>query len=111
MQSDGPYENLDKYADAIPAQEELTTLREGAEAAVAKPLFFVCGALKSGTTWVPLMLGAHPEIACRGEGHLANYLLPRIGSALLKYNSKIRFKNKTIFSEIDGFPRFASAQH
>ena len=45
MQSDGPYENLDKYADAIPAQEELTTLREGAEAALAKPLFFVCGAL------------------------------------------------------------------
>ncbi len=109
--SDGPRKHLDKYLDGIPAAEELKALREGAEAALGKQLFFVAGALKSGTTWVQLMLDAHPEIACRGEGHLANYLLPGLGNALEKHNGKIRFKNRTIFNEIDGFPRFDPAQH
>jgi hypothetical protein len=109
--SDDPLKHLDRYLDAIPPGDELKNLRTRAEAALNKPLFFVSGALKSGTTWVQLMLDAHPEIACRGEGHLANYLLPGLGNALQKYNNKIGFKNRTIFREIDGFPRFKSAHH
>ena len=33
-----------------------------------KQVLFITGAAKSGTTWVQLMLDAHPQIACRGEG-------------------------------------------
>ena len=54
----------------------MAALQKGAEAVYAKPLFFICGAIKSGTTWLQLMLDAHPDIACRGEGHLPNMLLP-----------------------------------
>ncbi len=32
------------------------------------PVFFVLGYQKSGTTWLMLMLDAHPEILCKGEG-------------------------------------------
>lgn len=34
----------------------------------SKQLFFVTGAVKSGTTWTQLWLDEHPELACRGEG-------------------------------------------
>ena len=32
-------------------------------------VFFVCGAAKSGTTWLQRILDAHPETRCSGEGH------------------------------------------
>lgn len=31
--------------------------------------FFVCGAPKSGTTWLQRVLDAHPQVQCSGEGH------------------------------------------
>jgi hypothetical protein len=31
-------------------------------------VFFIVGQARSGTTWVRSILGAHPEILCRGEG-------------------------------------------
>jgi hypothetical protein len=34
-----------------------------------KQIFFVCGAPKSGTTWLQRVLDAHPQIQCSGEGH------------------------------------------
>ena len=34
----------------------------------SKPVFFVVGGGKSGTTWLQQMLNSHPEILCRGEG-------------------------------------------
>jgi len=57
------------------------------------------------------MLDAHPDIACRGEGHLPNMLLPGMGKALQKYNNQIAFKNNSIFNEIEGFPRFGGSHH
>ncbi|MDA0230317.1 MAG: sulfotransferase [Proteobacteria bacterium] len=105
------WQNLREIADRVPPPEALAALHKGADAATSKPLFFICGALKSGTTWLQLMLNAHPEIACRGEGHLLNFLLPGLGKALQEYNSKIGFKNRSIFNEIEGYPRFAEPQH
>ena len=100
-----------EIAERVPPPEDLAALHKGAAAATSKPLFFICGALKSGTTWLQLMLDAHPEIACRGEGHLLNFLLPGLGKALQEYNSKIGFKNRSIFNEIEGYPRFGKPQH
>jgi len=106
-----PFEKALKLAGSIPPWEELSTLQRDAEAALSKRLFFICGALKSGTTWLQLMLDAHPEIACRGEGHLLNFLLPQLGKALQNYNDRIKLRNNSIFSEIDGFPHFDQSHH
>ena len=48
-------------------------------------LFFVCGAPKSGTTWVQRALNAHPEIVCAGEGHFADKFARGINDALKSY--------------------------
>ncbi len=105
------WEKMLEMAARVPSPEDMAALHRGAEAARAKPLFFVCGAIKSGTTWLQLLLDAHPEIACRGEGHLINILLPGMGKALTTYNSQIAFKNNSIFNEIEGFPRFGASHH
>jgi hypothetical protein len=41
--------------------------------------FFVCGAAKSGTTWLQRLLDAHPQVVCSGEGHFIEHLaLPMV---------------------------------
>lgn len=52
--------------------------------------FFVCGAPKSGTTWVQRLLDAHPEVACGGEGHFIDTLAPALADAFNKYNRQQR---------------------
>jgi hypothetical protein len=69
-----------------------------------KPLFFIGGAMKSGTTWLQLTLDAHPQVSCRGEGHFTNQLAPGIIQALTDYNSYLEGKNRHIFNEIEGYP-------
>lgn len=44
---------------------------------------FVCGAPKSGTTWVENMLNAHPDVLCLGEGHFASVSEPSSENPLL----------------------------
>lgn len=48
-------------------------------------LFFVCGAPKSGTTWLQKALDAHPELVCAGEGHFADSYLDGISDVLKSY--------------------------
>jgi LPS sulfotransferase NodH len=36
--------------------------------------FFICGAAKSGTTWLQRLLDAHPQVVCSGEGHFVEGL-------------------------------------
>ncbi|MBV9812427.1 MAG: sulfotransferase [Acetobacteraceae bacterium] len=72
-----------------------------------RQLFFVGGMPKSGTTWMQLLLDAHPEIACRGEGHFCDRLGPLLGKAIGKYREVIHGKNTTVFTGIPGFPLFA----
>ncbi|HTW70697.1 MAG TPA: sulfotransferase [Acetobacteraceae bacterium] len=70
----------------------------------AAQIFFIGGAMKSGTTWLQLLLNAHPHIACRGEGHVANHLAPLLAQCIDRHNLKIAQKNRDVFHEIDGFP-------
>ncbi|MDJ0896918.1 MAG: sulfotransferase [Alphaproteobacteria bacterium] len=51
-----------------------------------KQLFFVCGVVRSGTTWLQLLLDTHPEIACRGEGHFFSSLYENLGSLFIEHN-------------------------
>ncbi|HEY1721749.1 MAG TPA: hypothetical protein VGG27_10920 [Magnetospirillaceae bacterium] len=34
-----------------------------------KTIFFVCGSMKSGTTWMQILPDAHSAISCSGEEH------------------------------------------
>jgi hypothetical protein len=49
---------------------------DSARWALSRSLFFIGGQGKSGTTWVQHLLDGHPRICCKGEGHLADGLLP-----------------------------------
>jgi hypothetical protein len=68
----------------------------------SKQVFFVCGAIKSGTTWVQLLLDAHPEIGCSGEGHFPNHLAPLLAGALRRHNELIAGKNASVFQNLPG---------
>jgi hypothetical protein len=69
-----------------------------------KQIFFIGGAARSGTTWLQLLLNAHPEISCAGEGHFINKLAPALHAALNQHCALINKKNTSIFHEIDGYP-------
>ncbi len=72
----------------------------------APGVFFVGGAVKSGTTWLQHLLDGHPEIACRGEGHFGARLLPALQRALADYNAELSSFNGGLFQETAGFPLF-----
>jgi len=69
----------------------------------AKTLFFVCSSPKSGSTWVQIMLDAHPRISCGGEGHFGDQLTPALQRALDDYNRYIGWKNGQKIGNLDGY--------
>ena len=69
------------------------------QAVLERQLFFVAGQGKSGTTWLELILDAHPDVCCHGEGHFADRLLPEIGEATQRYNAYLKHNN-AVFEEI-----------
>lgn len=80
------------------------THRGAIDDVLSKDLFFIGGAIKSGTTWLQILLDGHPQIACKGEGHFTTFLAPNLRQALLKYGNSVNDKNKSIFKETDKFP-------
>lgn len=73
---------------------------------LSRPLFFIAATEKSGTTWLQIMLDAHPNIVCRGEGQFAGRLTPAIGHALKDYSDFIAGLNEKVFNETPPFPVF-----
>lgn len=69
------------------------------QSVLERQLFFVAGQGKSGTTWLELILDAHPDVCCHGEGHFADMLLPELGEAIKRYNSFLKHNN-SLFKEI-----------
>ncbi len=70
---------------------------------LSRQLFFIAATEKSGTTWMQLMLDAHPEIACRGEGQFVSKLAGCLGGALNDYSSFIEGLNEKVFLKPMGF--------
>jgi Sulfotransferase family len=70
-----------------------------------KQVFFIGGSIKSGTTWLQLLLNAHPEVSANGEGHFLDLLAPALKMAVDAHGKLITEKNESIFSEIRGYPR------
>ena len=68
-----------------------------------KQIFFVGGSPKSGTTWLQLLLDAHPLVSCSGEGYFPTHLWNFISQAFQLYNEGIKFNNKELFNEIGGY--------
>lgn len=66
-------------------------------------LFFVGGQGKSGTTWVQLLLDAHPAVSCRGEAHFFDFLAPALQEAFVRYRRQLD-ENNRLFQELPGFP-------
>ena len=73
---------------------------------LTKDLFFIGGVPKSGTTWLRVMLDAHPEIACGGEGHLANEFGRLFQDAIRRYNEAIAARNRSFPNAVSPFPLF-----
>jgi hypothetical protein len=76
----------------------------------AKQIFFIGGAMKSGTTWLQTLLDAHPDVSCNGEGHFPNHFAGLLKHVLDRHNEYIVGKNKLVFVELEGYPRFTD-QH
>ncbi len=74
-----------------------------------KQIFFVGGAAKSGTTWLQLLLNAHPEISCSGESHFVDRLLPALRRTLKAHNALLNFNNQSVFTDLDGQPLLTDA--
>jgi hypothetical protein len=72
----------------------------------AKDLFFIGSNPKSGSTWLQVMLNAHPDISCAGEGHFIDHFWPLLRDAMRQHSAHITLKNTTIFNELPPFPRF-----
>ncbi len=91
MKEDEPMFDFDTMHRAIGAMRE-------------REVFFIGGAMKSGTTWLQLLLDRHPDITCGGEGHFTNGLIPLMVKLTDDYNGLLEWKNRNVFNEIDGYP-------
>jgi hypothetical protein len=70
-------------------------------------VFFVCGAPKSGTTWVQRILDAHPEICCSGEGHFIERFTAPVSQTVNAYNQQMTmeadqvYEGKPVYGPVD----------
>lgn len=76
-----------------------------------RPLFFVIGPPKSGTTWLQLMLDGHPEIHCAGEGHFTDWIGEPLKELLADYNKNLKFNNQFIYREDRYYSGFTHADY
>lgn len=67
---------------------EYLQLQGQAAAVLTRPLFFVCGAPKSGTTWLQRLIDAHPDALCGGEGHFFDRLWDGLSQTAQFYNTQ-----------------------
>lgn len=63
-----------------------------------KPLFFVLGAPKSGTTWLQLALDLHPQLICRGEGKF-HFFRQQLVGATESYNAFMKTRTEQVFGK------------
>jgi len=68
-------------------------------------IFFVCGAPKSGTTWLQRILDAHPEVCCSGEGHFVSRFTMPAAELVNAYNRDLAVEAKLVY---EGRPYYAA---
>jgi hypothetical protein len=67
-------------------------------------IFFVCGAPKSGTTWLQRVLDAHPEVCCSGEGHFITRFSAPMSKVINAYNRGLTLEAEQVY---EGRPYYA----
>jgi hypothetical protein len=73
-------------------------------------MFFICGAPKSGTTWLQRSMNSHPEIVCKGEGHfIEKFVLPLAG-VFREYNSKLQLVADSVYNGNPCYKRFTNEE-
>jgi Sulfotransferase family len=60
-------------------------------------VFFVCGAAKSGTTWLQRILDAHPEVRCSGEGHFITRFSQPAAEVVRNYNDALGREARQVY--------------
>lgn len=59
--------------------------------------FFVSGNPKSGTTWMQLLIDAHPEAVCSGEGHFVEMFLDPLLQMRTGYNERLKLGVERVY--------------
>jgi hypothetical protein len=78
------------------SSSEYPTIVDRLDTVFSKQLFFVCGVLKSGTTWLERILDAHPQCVCKGEAHFGSDLIRPLAELLENYNKSVANKGGAI---------------
>jgi LPS sulfotransferase NodH len=60
-------------------------------------VFFVCGAPKSGTTWLQRILDAHPQVCCSGEGHFIERFTIPAAKVVNAYNQRLEMESEQVY--------------
>jgi hypothetical protein len=84
--------------------EQLDPLRGTLAAISDRTLFFIGGSPKSGTTWLQILLDNHPEIACSGETHFLDKLVPSVGKPLQDHGDALKWIRTNVFPDLDSCP-------
>jgi hypothetical protein len=69
-----------------------------------RQLFFIGGVPRSGTTWLQLILDAHPDISCRGEGHFLQFLATPLSNLMQRRRELLDDKNANLLRGTSGYP-------
>lgn len=77
--------------------------QRGITALAERQLFFIGGAPRSGTTWLQLLLDAHPQISCKGEGLFLKALAEPLDGFVKWRRSMLDTKNKELFRDTGGY--------
>lgn len=72
-------------------------------------VFFVCGAPKSGTTWIQRMLDAHPQVCCSGEGHFIEKFTVPMADVVRNYNAQMAVVGRNVYESKPYYPELNQA--
>ena len=73
-------------------------------------MFFICGAPKSGTTWLQRSMNSHPEIVCKGEGHFIEKLVLPMAAVFREYNAKLNIVSNNVYNGNPYYKTFSSKE-
>lgn len=73
-------------------------------------VFFVCGAPKSGTTWLQRILDAHPEVCCSGEGHFVHRWTEPLAHVARTYNRLLQEEADAVYEGAPVYPPVSQAE-
>jgi hypothetical protein len=72
---------------------------------------FVCGAPKSGTTWLQNLLDMHPRVSCGGEGHFVEMVTRPLAELVKTYNRKLELVADRVYQGKAPYPPLRQADY